>query len=159
MIIWLNSTVGAGKTSIGQALSHILPGAVFMDGDDHAGPSSLPNTVRWRMAIDALLRAAARRSRTLVVAYPLDRLEYQRLKAVCRRGRRSLVLVNLATPLTITLRGRGSRRLDAAEQARVREMRSKGFHRRPFASATFSNASSPPRTTARKIITRLHLTK
>ncbi len=152
-VIWLNATVGGGKSAVGRALARIVPGAVFMDGDDHAGPSHLPNPARWRIALQTLLRAAARPGRfpTLVVAYPLDRAGFRRLKANCGRAHRFLVVVNLATPLSMTLRGRGGRTLDAAERARVRAMRSQGYHRRPFATATLFNAHPPAERTARRI--------
>jgi hypothetical protein len=153
-VVWLNATVGAGKSAVGQALACILPAALFIDGDDHAGPSHLPNLVRWRMALHALLRQVLVRSsycRVLVIAYPLDRSGCLRLKARCSRAHRPLVIVNLATPLPITLRGRGGRMLDAAEKARVRVMRSKGYHRLPFATATLVNAHPPPARTARLI--------
>lgn len=153
-VIWLNATVGAGKSAVGQALACILPAGVFRDGDDLAGPTHLPNPVRWRMAFQALLRQALVRSRcrrTLVIAYPLGRLGYLRLRAMCSRAHRPLVIVNLATPQPITLRGRGGRALDAAEKARVRVMRSKGCHRQPFATATVVNARPPAARTARLI--------
>jgi len=106
-VIWLNGTVGAGKSAVGRALACMLRSAVFLDGDDDAGPSHLPNSVRWRTALQALLRAAARRGsfRTLVVAYPLDRFGYARLKAVCGRSHRRCIVINLAPPLAMTLRG------------------------------------------------------
>jgi hypothetical protein len=153
-VIWLNATVGAGKSAIGQTLSRMLPSANFLDGDDYAGSSHLPNPVRWQIALQALLRAAARRGSfaTLVVAYPLDRFGYARLRAVCGRSHRPCIVINLATPLAVTLRGRGGRTLDAAERARAREMRSRGFHRRPFAVATLPNAHPPAERTAMRIM-------
>ena len=50
-VIWLNGTVGAGKSAVGQALAYMLPSAIFLDGDNYAGPSHLPNPVRWHMAL------------------------------------------------------------------------------------------------------------
>ena len=157
MVIWLNSTVGAGKSAVGQALAAIVPGAAYVDGDDHAGPSHLPPAVSWRIALDALLRLIARpRSRrVLVVAYPLRGPDYARLRAACGRARRVLVVVTLAPPLTTTLRGRGGRELDTGERARVREMRSEGYHRRRFAALTLPNVQPPATRTARLIARRI----
>jgi hypothetical protein len=159
-VIWLNATVGAGKTAVGTVLARMLPSAVFMDGDDHAGAAHLPNPIRWRMALQVLLRAARRKgtARILVVAYPLDRFGYAQLKAVCGRSHRRVWVINLAPPLAMTLRGRGKRKLTEAEQARVRAMRSMGCHRRPFAVATLPNADPPARRTARRIISMLRHT-
>ena len=39
-VIWLNGTIGSGKTTVDQALATVVPGAVFVDGDDCMGRSS-----------------------------------------------------------------------------------------------------------------------
>ena len=140
-VVWLSGTVGSGKSSVGAALASLLPVSRFLDGDHLAGPRHLPNPVRWGMALDALLAAVARpgRFRWLVVAYPLDAAGFLRLRAACAKARRSYTVVNLDVPLSMTLRGRGSRKLTMVEKMRVRTMRSKGYHRRPFATATLRN--------------------
>jgi hypothetical protein len=154
VVIWLNGTVGAGKSAVGKAVAAILPGAVFVDGDDHAGPPHLPQAVRWHMALEFFLRRARcrGRSRILVVAYPLGRSGHARLRATCGRAHRRLVVVTLAPPLGVTLRGRGDRELDPWERKRIRQMRSEGFHRRRFATFTIPNAQPPVRSTASRIV-------
>jgi hypothetical protein len=141
-VIWLNGTVGSGKTTVGMALAGLLPASRFLDGDDLAGPSYLPNPIRWAMALDALLAVVVRpgRFRWLVVAYPLDGIEFLRLRAACAKARRPLTVVNLDVPLSMTLQGRGGRTMTTAEKKRIRVMRSEGYHRRPFATATLHNA-------------------
>ena len=152
-VIWLNGTIGSGKTAVGKKLAEQLPRARFLDGDDCAGPEGLPNAERWRMAVDALLQAILRRghAKTLVVAYPLDAATYRRLRATCGAARRGLLVANLAPPLRMTLQGRGGRTLTAWERARIRAMRSEGYHRRPFATVTLPNAQPPAARTARKL--------
>jgi hypothetical protein len=159
-VIWLNGTVGSGKSTVGRALADIMPRAVFRDGDDYAGPEHFPSRVRWRMALDALLRVVAwpGRFRVIVIAYPLESSGYARLRAISGRAHHKLVVVNLATPLATTLRGRGGRQLGAEERARVRVMRSEGYHKRPFASLTLPNARRPAARTARLILSRLRQT-
>ncbi len=156
-VIWLNGTVGSGKSAVGRALAAALPASRFLDGDDVAGPGHLPKPLRWRRALEALLRAAAWRGRHrwLVIAYPLQAEGARRLRAVCGRAGRRLCIVNLDTPLAVTLRGRGQRKLSPAEQDRVRVMRSEGYHRRRFAMATISNTASPVRRTVHRILGRL----
>lgn len=154
-VIWLNGRIGSGKSALGRALAALLPQARFVDGDDHAGPAHLPNCVRWHMALEALLRLArCRRSLRLVIAYPLEAQGFRRLRAVCGRARRGLLVVNLATPLPIALRGRGGRTLSLDEQQRVREMFSEDYHRRRFAALTLSNTLPPVSRTARMIARR-----
>lgn len=140
-VVWLNGTIGCGKSTVGAAVASLLPASKFLDGDDLAGPRHLPNPVRWNMALDALLSAVVRprRFRWLIVAYPLDTAGFLRLRATCAKAQRSFTVVNLDVPLPMTLRGRGGRALTVAERARVRIMRSKGYHRRPFATATLRN--------------------
>lgn len=156
-VIWVNGAIGAGKTAVGRALAGLLSGARFLDGDDHAGPRHLPARRRWRMATDALLRAVALRAHTpvLVIAYPLDPTGYRRLRTVCGRSRRRLMVVTLATPLPIILRGRGGRGLSAAERARTRRMHAEGYHRRRFPALVLPNASGTAARTARLVVRRL----
>jgi shikimate kinase len=42
-VIWLNGTIGSGKSAVGKALADLLPHARFMDGDNYAGPEYLGN--------------------------------------------------------------------------------------------------------------------
>lgn len=153
-VIWLNGTIGAGKSTVGEALADLIPCARYLDGDDYVGPESLPHTRRWRMAVDTLVRSIIQRGhfKTLVIAYPLDARDYARLRAACGKAQRGLLVVNLAPPLNMILRGRGGRLLEPRERDRVRVMRSEGYHRRPFARLTLPNVESPPVKTARRVL-------
>ena len=153
-VVWLNGTVGSGKSTVGTALAGLLPASRFLDGDDVAGPSHLPDRVRWGMALDTLLAAVRRRAHSpwLVVAYPLDAAGFRRLRAACAKAGRRLAVVNLDVPLSVTLRGRGGRRLSTAEKQRVRVMRSEGYHRRPFAAVSLQNAYPPVGLAARRVL-------
>lgn len=151
-VIWLNGAVGSGKSVVGAALAALLPRGGFVDGDDHAGPPHLPNRRRWNMAIGSLLALARRRPPGwLVVAYPLDGAGFRRVRAGCALARRRLVVVNLATPLPIVLRGRGRRVLSADERRRARAMHGEAYHRRRFAALTLPNALPPAARTARRL--------
>lgn len=143
-VVWLTGTIASGKTSVGRALARLLR-AHFLDGDDLAGPAGLPAPQRWRIAIDRLLHAARRRRR-LVIAYPIQRRDRARLRALAPHS----LVIALATPLTLVLRGRG-RSLSPAERRRIRQMRSQAYHRPPFADATLTNTRGPARHTARLI--------
>ena len=156
MIIWLNGVVGSGKSAVGAALACLLPGGHFIDGDDHAGPADLPDRWRWRIALLTVLTLARRRPPArIVVAYPLDSGSFRILRSRCARVRRRLVVINLATPLPVVLRGRGGRVLSRDERRRVREMVGEGYCRRRFATMTLCNALPPPARTARVILHRL----
>ena len=154
-VVWLNGTVGSGKSTVGAALASLLPASRFLDGDDLAGPHHMPNPVRWGMALDALLAVVIRpgRCRWLVIAYPLDATGFLRLRAACAKARRPFAVVNLDVPMPMTLRGRGGRMLTTDERERVRTMRSKGYHRRPFATATLRNVFPSVGQASRRVLT------
>ena len=107
-VVWLNGTVGSGKSTVGAALASLLPASRFLDGDDVAGPSLPPDRVRWGMALDALLAAVLGRGRLLwlILAYPLDAADLRRLRAACAKAGRLLAVVNLDVPLSLVLRAR-----------------------------------------------------
>jgi Mg-chelatase subunit ChlI len=153
-VIWLNGAVGSGKTAVAQAIANMLPRARFVDGDDFAGACHVPADLRWQMALNALLHFVARSGSPpiLLVAYALRIADSLRARATCAQARRALVVVNLATPLPITLRGRGGRHLDLRERARAREMRSEGYHGRRFAKFTLANGQGSAARTARMIV-------
>jgi hypothetical protein len=150
MILWINGTIGSGKSAVGHALATMLSQARFVDGDDHAGPPDMGRVRRWQQAHTALLGMVAQRrpARILVVAYPLRGAEYARLRIHCGRARRRLTVLTLAPPLATILRGRGGRTLDGGEQARVRKMHAEGYHRRRFSTLTLPNAQPPAARTA-----------
>jgi hypothetical protein len=138
-VIWLNGTVGPGKSAVGRALAAMVPGATFVDGDDVA-PDGVAGPARWRMAVDALVRRVSRRR------------IFFRVRAAWGRAKRRLLVVTLATPLAIVLRGRGARRLHADERARARQIWSQGYTRPRFAAVTLPNARPPAALTARRIV-------
>ena len=156
-VVWINAPVGAGKTAVARALAALSPSARFIDGDDHAGSSGRPARVRWRRATDTLIEMARwhRCVGTLVMAYPLDRLGYLRLRAACVRAHRGLVVINLATPLFLLLRPRGERALTRAERVRTRAMLSEGYGRQSFATFSHPNLRPPAARTARDIAGRI----
>ena len=158
MVLWINGTVGSGKSVVGRAVAVLLPQAHFVDGDDHAGLPGMELVRRWQQAHTVLLGMVARHwpARTLVIAYPLQGTEYARLRIHCGRARRQLIVVTLAPPLAMVLRGRSGRTLDDGEQARVREMYAEGYHRRRFSTFTLPNAQPPVTRTARLIVRRLN---
>ncbi len=159
-VVWLNGTVGSGKSTVGAALAGLLPSSRFLDGDDLAGPRHMPDPARWEMALVALLGVVIRpgRCRWLVIAYPLDATGFLRLRAACAKARRPFAVVNLDVPMPMTLRGRGGRMLTTAERERVRAMRSQGYHRRPFAMATLRNVYPSVGQASRRVLTLVRST-
>ena len=150
-VIHLNGAINSGKSSVGRALSRLLPGAVFIDGDDHDAPGDAPLATRIQAAlqrIEAHIADAA--CPYLIVAYPLDQETYERLSAAtARRGARFLVLT-LAPPLTVALTDRGARTLTSRERARIIEMYDEGYHARPFSDVVLDTSGLTPEQSAER---------
>jgi hypothetical protein len=82
-VVHLNGPINSGKSSVGQALSGLLPNAVFIDGDDHDAPRDAPLATGIKAALHRIEAHIARaKDGYLIVAYPLERSSYEQLKAV-----------------------------------------------------------------------------
>nr|WP_277819437.1 DUF2062 domain-containing protein [Pseudoroseomonas vastitatis] len=155
-VIHLNGAINSGKSSVGQALAARIPGAGFVEGDEHGLPDELPPEQRWAAALTRILRlVASSRAPCLVTTYPLDDTGYRRLRAVCVARGALLSVVTLAPPLDVALAPRGARRPGAAEQARIRAMYAEGYHRRGFSDVTLDNAELTAEEAAARILAAL----
>lgn len=155
-VIHLNGAINSGKSSTGQALAALIPGAEFAEGDAHGLPGEMPEEQRWAGALGRILRMIGEsRAPCLVSAYPLDEAGYGRLRRACVARGAALSVVTLAPPLEVALGPRGGRVPEAAEQARIRAMYAEGYHRRPFSDVTLDNAGLTPGEGARRILEAL----
>jgi hypothetical protein len=143
-VIHINGPINSGKSTVGQALSRLLPDAVFVDGDDHDAPDDAPLTARVQAALRRLeAHIAGARGCYLVAAYPYQ-ASYKRLEAASEaRGARFLVLT-LAPPVEVALTDRGTRKLSPEEKERIVEMYQEGYHARPFSSLVLDTAGLTP---------------
>ena len=140
-VIHINGPINSGKSTLGRALASSLPKASFIDGDDHNAPDEAPLSVRIEAALRRIeTEIATGQGQYLVVAYPLDNADYERLKAVSdRRGARFLVMT-LAPPLEVALTNRGQRALRSEEKRRIVEMHGEGYHARSFSDLIFDTS-------------------
>lgn len=140
-VIHINGPINSGKSTLSRALAGSLPEASFIDGDDHDAPDDAPLGVRIEAALRRIeMEIATEQGRYLVVAYPLDGADYERLKAAAdMRGARFLVLT-LAPPLEVALTDRGQRALSSEEKRRIVEMYDEGYHARPFSDLTLDTS-------------------
>ena len=149
-VVVLNGSVNSGKTTTGRTLAAILPGAEFIDGDDHGISRSVPfldmieRAILW--LVDQIATATAP---CLVVAYPLRDSDFALLQAVCAARSASLFVATLAPPLELVLSDRGTRRLDAGERNRIREMYAEGYPSRTFSDLIITDMTTPSQTASR----------
>ena len=157
-VIHLNGPINSGKSTVGQALAALIPGAVFIEGDDHGAPDDAPLPDRIAAALDRIARLiAGSPAEVLVVAYPLDEAAHQRLRAATSARGATLQVVTLAPPLATALSDRGGRRLTAWERGRIAEMYAQGYAARHFSDLVVDTAVSGPEATARRIQASLGL--
>ncbi|WP_210335182.1 hypothetical protein [Microvirga sp.] len=111
-VIHINGPINSGKSTLGRALTDSLPRASFIDGDDHEAPDDAPLNVRIEAALRRIEREiATRQGRYLVVAYPLDDADHERLKAATDRRRARFLVLTLAPSVEVALTNRGQRAL------------------------------------------------
>jgi hypothetical protein len=156
-IIILNGSVNAGKTTTGKALAAILPGAQFIDGDDHGVSRSVPFQQMTDLSLDWLIdQIADAEAHTLVIARPLRDTDYARLQPVVIARGAQLIVVTLAPPLAVVSTDRGDRQLDAWERNRIQEMYAEGYASRAFSDLIITEVTTPA-LTARQIAAHFHL--
>ncbi|MBF9233745.1 shikimate kinase [Microvirga alba] len=144
-VIHINGPINSGKSTVGYALSRLLPDAVFIDGDDHDAPEDAPLLIRISAALQRIKAFITGTDATyLVVAYPLDQLSYEQLRAAADdRGAHYLVLT-LAPPAEVALANRGERILSQEERERIFEMYREGYHARAFSNLVLDTAGLTP---------------
>ena len=149
-VVVLNGSVNSGKTTTGRTLAAILPGAEFIDGDDHGISRSVPfldmieRAILW--LVDQIATATAP---YLVIAYPLRDSDFALLQTACAARNASLFVATLAPPLELVLSDRGTRRLDAGERNRIREMYAEGYPSRTFSDRIITDMTTPSQTASR----------
>lgn len=147
LVIVLNGSVNSGKTVTGRALAQLLPGAVFIDGDDHGVPASVPFEEMTELSLDWLIaRVVEATAPILVIARPLRDHDFARLRSAIQTCGARLVVVTLAPPLAIASADRGERKLDAWERNRVPEMYAEGYASRAFSDFVVTDMTTPSQT-------------
>ncbi|RQU20043.1 shikimate kinase [Burkholderia cenocepacia] len=157
-VIHLNGPINSGKTTIGLALSRLLPDARFIDGDDHDAPEDAPFDVQWAIALERLVtRIAQARERHLVIAYPIGEAEFERLRAACDARDARLFVVTLAPPEAVAASNRGTRALTDWERQRIAEMYREGYASRAFSDCVIDTSSASAEGCATEIARRVAL--
>ncbi|SMG03185.1 AAA family ATPase [Burkholderia singularis] len=140
-IVCINGPINSGKSTVGRRLCELLPGAQFVDGDDHGAPedADLDTVIAVALArIEALIADA---DADLVVAYPLRVEDHARLVAAAGRRGAGLFVVTLAPPLAVSLSNRGARALSPVECERIAQMYDEGYADPPFTDLLLDNAT------------------
>ncbi|AOK32058.1 hypothetical protein AQ611_21505 [Burkholderia singularis] len=152
-IVCINGPINSGKSTVGRCLCELLPGARFVDGDDHGAPedADLDTVIAVALARIEALIADAHADTDLIVAYPLRVEDHARLAAAAGRRGAGLFVVTLAPPLAVSLSNRGARALSPAECERIAQMYDEGYADPPFTDLLLDNATMASTQTAEAI--------
>ena len=159
MIVIISGPINAGKSSVARRLSQLVPGSLYIDGDDLA-PADLPNTQRWSAAVDLISLATqsiAPANLHLFVAYPIDAASWKKIKSPLHDAGYEVTCVTLAPSLEIALSERDGRTLSDWERERIPVMYDEGYDNPPFASLVIDSGGEGADETARRICDHLRL--
>ncbi|MFC3126190.1 DUF2062 domain-containing protein [Pseudoroseomonas globiformis] len=152
-VIHVSGPLNTGKTSVGLALADAIPGAVFVDGDEHDLSPTLPDSQRWAGAVGRLVGMIRDcDAPCLILAYPLDATGYRRIREACVRRGASLAVVTLAPPLEVALSDRGGRPLNEADRSRIRAMYAEDYASAAFSDLLLDNTAMMPHEAARAVL-------
>ncbi len=152
MIVLLNGSINAGKTTVARVLTTLLPRTAHVEVDAlrefvrflplaEAIPVSLENAA-------AVTRNLVRRGVHVVLTYPLGQEDYDYLLAQFADLATPVYTFTLSPQLEVALADRGERMLSAHERRRIREQYADGRHCPPFGVCIDNTAQTPAETAA-----------
>ena len=126
MIIYLDGPINAGKSTVSALLARRMPHTVHIEVDHlrhFANSLTLDQAIPYAFSDAADLTAGwTKRGFHVVVSWPIDRNNHQRLAAALAEAGAPMFTFTLLPRLDIALKDRGQRRLSEQERARIKEM-------------------------------------
>jgi chloramphenicol 3-O-phosphotransferase len=155
MIIFLNGSVGAGKSTVAKLLAKAIPNTTIVEIDalremiewmpiDQAVPINLENAV-------AIIRNFTKHGISCIVPYPLSQKNYEFVTSGLSDLGVPMFFFTLAPSLEKALSDRGERKLDEQERERIKYHYSIGIHAPSFGTIV-DNSDQTPEETAKVIL-------
>jgi hypothetical protein len=155
MIILLNGSINAGKSTVAQCLVDRLPRTAHVEVDDlrafirqiplaEAIPINLENAV-------GVTRTFVRHGFHVVLTYPLGDQDYAYLVDQLTPCGVPIYTFTLSPALTVAITNRGTRELSAHEIRRIHEQYAQDRHQPGF-GISIDNSTLPPEETAAQIL-------
>jgi predicted kinase len=155
MIILLNGSINAGKTTVAKWVTKLLPNTAHVEVD------ALRDFVRFLPLAESIpinLENAAsvtknlvRRGYHVVISYPLSEEDHAYLAGELAECGVPIHTFTLSPRLEVAVTNRGARELTVGEIARVREQYAAGIHNPPF-GLCIDNSEQHPGETARILL-------
>jgi adenylate kinase family enzyme len=158
MIVFLNGSINAGKSTVAKLLCKELSNCALLEIDslremidwmpiDKAVPINLENAA-------SLIRNFIGRGFDVVVPYPLSQKNYDYLLEKLKDLDAEVLFFTLAPRLETALSDRGVRKLDEIEKKRVKHHYNIGITKPSFGEI-IDNTSQTPEETAEVILTKI----
>ena len=152
MIIFLNGSINAGKSTVAKLLAKELPSSALVEIDafhemiewmpiDQAVPLNLENAV-------SVIRNFSKRGISVIVPYPLSQKNYDYIMSGLKDLGEIIFVFTLAPKLDKVLTNRGTRVLDDAERERINHHYKIGIANPSFGIIIDNSEQSPAETTS-----------
>ncbi len=159
MIIFLNGSINAGKSTVARLLAKELPNTALIEIDalremiewmpiDQSIPLNLENAV-------SVITNFAKRNLNIVIPYPLSQENYDFLMENLKDLNADIRVFTLAPQLEKVLTNRGARELSDWEMERIKHHYAIGIPNPTFGEI-IDNSGQTPEETAKYILSRLN---
>jgi len=149
MIIILNGSINAGKSTIAKLLAQKLPNSVIVEPDDFDKESGLSLDKRFRRNLEEALvvvKTETRAGRNCIVPYPLSQHSYDFVVNELRDLNQKIFAFTLNPGLEVASGNRGARELTKWERDRVKVHHDTGIHQPKFGVIIENNHQTPEET-------------
>jgi len=158
MIIFLNGSINAGKSTIAKLLVKELPNTALLEIDtlrdmiewmpiDQSVPINLENAV-------LVIRNFVKRELNVIVPYPLSKTNYDYVTAELKDLDTKIYFFTLAPKIEKVLANRGTRELDDWDRERIKHHYNIGIPNPSFGEI-IDNSEQSPEETAKIIINKI----
>lgn len=159
MIIFLNGSINAGKSSIAKLLAKELPNTALLEIDalremidwmpiDQSVPINLENAV-------SLIRNFVTKDFNVIVPYPLSQKNYDYVTNKLKDLDAEIHVFTLAPKIEKILTNRGTRELGEDEKERIKHHYTIGIPNPSFGEI-IDNSEQKPEETAKYILNKIH---
>lgn len=150
MIIFINGSINAGKSTVAKILMKELPNTALIEIDvfhdminwmpiDKSVPINLENAV-------SVIKNFVKRGLGVIIPYPLSQKDYDYMTSELKEVNVKIYFFTLAPKLEKVLTNRGTRELDSWEKDRIRYHYDIGIHAPNFGEVIDNSEQSPEET-------------
>ncbi len=158
MIIFINGSINAGKSTVAKILSNRIPNTSLLEIDtlreiinwmtiDQAVPINLENAV-------SIIKNLSKRNINVIVPYPLSKNNYDYLTNELENIDTKIYFFTLAPDLDRVLTNRGDREISDSEKERIKYHYEIGINNPSFGEV-INNSDQTPEGTVKYILSKL----